>query len=86
MEKTRIEVNSPHGLKRVGVKEDTVESHMVRSLKMILEYERKVIEWFRFEKKADEFDWSCERQVGPIVNMLKGKPLEGLKVYDNVSK
>ncbi len=35
LEKTRIEVNSPRGLRRVeGVKEDNLESQMVRSLKL----------------------------------------------------
>ena len=83
LEKTRIEVNSPHGA-RGGVVEKTVESQMVRSLKLIPEFdENKVTEWFRrFEKKAYEFDWPQERWVGLVANMLKGKALE---VYDRMS-
>ncbi|XP_063844146.1 uncharacterized protein LOC135090904 [Scylla paramamosain] len=84
LEKTWIEVNLSHGLRRERVKEDTVESHMVRSLNLISEFdEEKVTEWFRrFEKKASEFDWPQERWNGLVVNMLKGKALE---VYDRMS-
>ncbi len=84
MQKTRIEVNSLHGLRRKeGVKEDTVESQMM-SLKLIPEFhEKNVTEWFRrFEKEASEFDWSQERWVSIVAKMLKGKALE---VYDRMS-
>ncbi len=74
LEKTRIEVNSPHGLRRGGAKEDTVQNQMVMSLKLIPEFDEKVTEWFRrFEKKAAEFDWPQERWVGLVANMLKGE-------------
>ncbi len=82
LEKTRLEVNSPH--RSGGVAEKSVESQMVRSLKLIPEFdEGKVTEWFRrFEKKASEFAWPQERWVGLVANMLKGKALE---VYDRMS-
>ncbi|MPC48481.1 hypothetical protein E2C01_042254 [Portunus trituberculatus] len=83
LEKTRIEVNSPHRVRGQGIVEKAVESQMVRSLKLIPEFdESKVTEWFRrFEKKAYEFDWPQERWVGLVANMLKGKALE---VYDRM--
>ena len=64
--------------------EKSVESQMVRSLKLIPEFdESKVTEWFRrFEKKASEFAWPRDRWVGLVANMLKGKALE---VYDRMS-
>ncbi len=84
MEKTRIEVDSPYGLRRGRVKKDTVKSQMVRSLRLIPEFdEKKITECFRiFEKKASEFDWLQERWVGLVANMLKGKALE---VYNRMS-
>lgn len=68
----QIEVNSSHGLRRGGVKEDAVEIQMVRSLKLIPKFdEKKVTEWFRrFEKKNSRIslasivmDWSCGKYV-----------------------
>ncbi len=82
LKKTWIEVNLPHGLKRGdGVRECSGESHMMKSLKLIPEFdEKKVTEWSRrFENKAAEFNWPQERWVGLVANMLKGK---ALKVYD----
>ncbi len=50
---------------------------------MIPEFdENMVMEWFRFKKKASEFDWPKERWVSLIANMLKDKALE---VYDRMS-
>ncbi len=81
LEKTRIEVSSLHDLTRRGVKKDHIESQMVRSLKLIPEFDEKTVtEWFgRFEKQVAEFDWLQEEWVGLVANMLKGK---ALKVYD----
>ncbi len=71
LEKTRIDVNSLHILRKgVGVKENTIESQMVRSLKAIPEFDEKVTKWFRrFEKKAAEFYWPQERWVGLVANI-----------------
>ena len=43
----------------VVAREDTAESGLARSLKLVPAFEEsKVIEWFRrFEKKAHEFEW-----------------------------
>ncbi len=44
LEKMRKKVNSPHGLRRGdGVKEDTIDSHMVMSLKLIPEIGEKKV-------------------------------------------
>lgn len=76
--KKRIEVNSRHGLRQCeGVKEETVESQMVRSIYLKPEFDEKVTKWFKSsEKKASEFDWWQERWVDLVTNMLKRKPLE----------
>ncbi|KAK3888144.1 hypothetical protein Pcinc_007788 [Petrolisthes cinctipes] len=36
----------------------------------------------RFEKKAHEFKWSCERWMALVANILQGKALE---VYDSMT-
>lgn len=48
---------------------------------MVLAFvESKVTGWFQwFEKKAHKFEWPCNRSVGLIPNILKGK---ALKAYD----
>ena len=83
LEKSRMEINSPCPDGGEGGAEKSVESQMVRSLKLIPEFdESKVTEWFRrFEKKASEFQWPQERWVGLVANMLKGKALD---VYDRM--
>ncbi len=82
--KNKIEGNSPHGMQRGEVvKEVTIESQTVRSLKLILEFdEKKLTELLRrFEKTVAEFNWSHERSVVLVASMLKGKALEG---YDRI--
>ena len=61
-QKTRLELNSSRH-QGEGAVEKSVESQMVRSLKLIPEFdENKVTEWFRrFVKKASEFQWPQER-------------------------
>ena len=84
MEKLRMTTTSPSGGEGGVGRVETVESQMVRSRKLVPEFdEKKVTEWFRrFEKKAMEFEWPANRWVGLVVSALKGKALE---VYDRMS-
>ena len=64
----------PRTPSHVVAREDTAESRMARSLKLIPAYkESNVTEWFWcFEKKAHEFDRQRSRGVGLVANVLNG--------------
>ena len=74
----------PRTLSHVVAREDTAESRLAKSLKLVPAFEEsKVTEWFwRFEKKAPEFEWPQSRWVGLVANVLKGKALEA---YDRMN-
>ena len=83
--RNRLELEAmPRTPSHVVAREDTPESRLAGSLKLVPAFEEnKMTEWFRrFEKKAHEFEWPRNRWVGLVANVLKGRVLEA---YDWMS-
>ena len=84
IERMKVAASTSRPVYREGDNEDSMERKLVKSLKLLPEFdEKRVPEWFRhFEKKAVEFEWPPERWVSLVANALKGKALD---VYDRLS-